>query len=143
MKNLKIILPYKPIPLSRSRLPFRKSHFYDPQYEIKERLRQYIKTMFLPTDFTFIQPPFVIHYTFHFEMPKTWSNKKKDRMHNTPHLQRPDNSNLVKFYEDAFNGFIFEDDAQIWNYTCQKKWFDKNQAMIQIIELKESSAEKS
>jgi len=129
-------LPDKPIPLSRPRSS--KGRFYDPQSEVKAKVRQYIKTMFLPPDFTFIQPPFVIHYTFHFEMPKSWSKKKKDRMHNTPHLQRPDNSNLVKFYEDAFNGLIFEDDAQIWNYSCQKKWSDKNQAMIQIIELKEN-----
>jgi len=129
-------LPDKPIPWSRPGSS--KGRFYDPQCDVKENIRQYVKKMFLPPDFKLIESLFIIHYIFQFEMPKSWSKKKKERMYGIAHRQRPDSSNLVKFYEDAFNGFIFKDDCEIWNFSVKKKWSDKNQTIIQIIELPEN-----
>lgn len=58
------------------------------------------------------------HITFFIPMPKSWSQKKKDRMCGMPHRQVPDLSNLIKALEDS----IFEDDSHIYDYRITKIW---------------------
>ncbi len=64
---------------------------------------------------------------FVLPMPKSWSNKKKQEMEGTPHLQKPDTSNLLKAIEDA----VFDDDSRIWNYNgLTKIWGYTGQIII-------------
>jgi len=58
---------------------------------------------------------------FEIEMPKSWSNKKKELMNGKPHKQKPDIDNLVKGWDslcveggDAFIHTVFA--AKFWSY---------------------------
>ncbi len=54
---------------------------------------------------------------FTMPMPKSWSAKKKREMVGTPHLFRPDLSNLLKALEDA----VHQEDSMLWWYKDIKK----------------------
>jgi Holliday junction resolvase RusA-like endonuclease len=55
---------------------------------------------------------------FWMPMPSTWSGKKRREMANTPHLVRPDLSNMLKALEDA----VWGEDAIVWSIWPEKRW---------------------
>jgi len=55
---------------------------------------------------------------FYIKMPKSWSNKKKDKMKGTPHRQRPDIDNLIKAIQDT----LLKEDSAVWYVVSTKKW---------------------
>jgi len=65
---------------------------------------------------------------FVIEMPKSWSDKKKARMVNTPHQQRPDLDNMIKAFKDA----ALKEDSHIWKYSPApfKVWGYRNEIVI-------------
>ena len=58
---------------------------------------------------------------FYIPMPKSWSKKKKDKMRNTAHKQRPDIDNLLKGLMDA----LLEEDSHIHTVWAKKIWADQ------------------
>ena len=77
----------------------------------------------------FVLPECNYHIIFVLPMSKSWSKKKKDKMRNTPHQQRPDKDNLEKALLDS----IFDEDCRVWDGRTTKIWGDKGE--IVIIEL--------
>lgn len=59
-------------------------------------------------------------YTVDFciEMPKSWSEKKKNKLDGTPHQQRPDLDNLLK----AINDCLKDEDSCIYQINAAKHW---------------------
>lgn len=49
---------------------------------------------------------------FKLPMPKSWSNKKKQRLNGGPHQSKPDLKNLLAALEDS----LYQDDSKIWEY---------------------------
>jgi Holliday junction resolvase RusA-like endonuclease len=70
--------------------------------------------------------------TFYMPIPPSWSEKKRRAHLGEPHTQRPDASNLVKTVEDALNGIIYEDDAQVWHITAKKVWSNTGKTEVQF-----------
>ena len=69
-----------------------------------------------------------IGVTFIMPMPKSWSQKKRDKVNNSPHQQRPDLDNLIKSVKDC----LCEEDSYIWKYTGMKKiWGKKGKIIIE------------
>ena len=58
------------------------------------------------------------HVVFKVPMPKSWSNKKKQKFDGQPHQQRPDVDNLTKALLDA----IFDEDSEVWDIRTTKLW---------------------
>ncbi len=54
---------------------------------------------------------------FCMPMPKSWSQKKKDRMKLQPHTQIPDLDNLIKGLGD-----ILDEDSHIYEIHASKEW---------------------
>lgn len=54
----------------------------------------------------------------YFEMPPSWSKKKKNRMAFSPHVNKPDADNICKAIFDA----MFEDDSIVYDYRVSKFW---------------------
>jgi Holliday junction resolvase RusA-like endonuclease len=52
------------------------------------------------------------------EMPKSWSEKKKQRMDGYKHQQRPDWDNYAKGAQDS----LAEEDSRIWYAVILKRW---------------------
>lgn len=58
------------------------------------------------------------HITFHIQMPKSWSKKKKAEMDGTGHQQKPDKDNLEKALLDS----VYEEDCVVWDSRVTKIW---------------------
>jgi len=59
-----------------------------------------------------------IYLEFHIPTPKSWSQKKKDKMIGTPHRQRPDTDNLAKGIMDS----LLPEDCKVWHIQAKKFW---------------------
>lgn len=67
----------------------------------------------------FVPPESGLSITFFLPMPSSWSQKKKARMWDKPHQQKPDWDNLVKSVFDA----LLKDDSKVWSVNkVEKRW---------------------
>ena len=64
---------------------------------------------------------------FYFEMPASWSKKKKEAMRGTPHEQTPDLDNLLKAVNDA----LLEQDKIVYRFEAAKWWGESSKIVIQ------------
>ncbi len=62
--------------------------------------------------------PDELHVMFHFEMPESWSKKRRQEMHGQPHRQRPDRDNCEKAIMDS----LFLEDGGVWKGSSEKRW---------------------
>lgn len=131
---LTLTIPGKPIPLQRARVS--KNFFYDPQCLVKKNIRAYIKEQ-LPEGFKPFTGPLELKATFYLPTPKALPKYKKDLIREgakIPHSNTPDTSNLIKFLEDCFLKFLFEDDRQIWKIFAKKIWALEGKTVFSLIE---------
>lgn len=63
---------------------------------------------------------------FYMPIPDSWSTKKKLNHKNTPHICKPDTSNLLKFVEDCGVGVLYHDDCIIYSVNVKKLYDDGN-----------------
>ena len=63
--------------------------------------------------------------TAYMPIPQSWSLKQKTKAMSGAlrHTKRPDLSNIIKSVEDALNGIVYADDAQIDRYGESRKAF--------------------
>lgn len=64
------------------------------------------------------KPKGEVFLIFHVPMPKSWSQKKKDKMLGEKHQQRPDIDNYTKAFLDC----LCEEDSHVWHTDCYKYW---------------------
>lgn len=107
-----LFLPGPPIPLARPRL--HGKGLYDPQFAEKNALQDYTRKN--------VKKPFegALHLDLVFQMPIPMSFSKTKKLNLPAYTKRPDLSNLVKFIEDALNGVLWHDDAQIISFNARK-----------------------
>jgi Holliday junction resolvase RusA-like endonuclease len=71
--------------------------------------------------------PVLENITFYIQMPNSWSKKKKEKMNNTPHQNKPDLDNLLKAFKDC----LCENDNFVYQYNNIKKlWNYENKIVI-------------
>ena len=63
-----------------------------------------------------LEPTFTV--VFNVQMPKSWSNKKKEEMEGKPHQQKPDIDNYLKAFMDA----LCVDDSYVYDVRAIKRW---------------------
>lgn len=76
-----------------------------------------------------------MHVIFLFDIPKSWSKKKRENT--TWHTSRPDSDNLLKGVKDALNGIAYIDDAQVCYVSAKKQYAEASGIEIEIIKLKQ------
>lgn len=72
-----------------------------------------------------------VDLAFTFEMPKSWSKKKRSEMLGQPHRQKPDLDNAAKAVLDS----LWEDDSAIWKLTATKHWGPADQTVVTVTEV--------
>ena len=75
-----------------------------------------------------------IKIEFFYEIPKSWSKKKKELA--KWHKSKPDIDNLIKGVLDSLNGIAYKDDAQVVMIQARKQYAAENGVKIEITEIK-------
>lgn len=129
---MKIIFPGQPIPKHRPRFT-RQGRTYSDQKKETETAQLTAKTQKIEKEL--ISKPIAIVITFFMQTPKSISNKKKKELNQKPHTSKPDLDNLVKFYCDALNKTIIEDDKTIAEIHAFKVYSNTPRTELEIITL--------
>lgn len=134
MKGYKFVIPGKPYPSPRPRATTRGkfASVYMPKQYMDHK--EWMQGFMLPLH---LKGTILISLEFYFEMPKSWSKTKKEKMMGSYHCQRPDWDNLAKTAMDAMNKLVYEDDGQSALGTVKKIWSDEAKTIIKVIELEE------
>ncbi|HVI27506.1 RusA family crossover junction endodeoxyribonuclease [Hansschlegelia sp.] len=85
--------------------------------------------------------PIEMSVVFAYPWPASWSAKKRAAPGAEWKVSRPDGSNLRKLIEDAINGVVYGDDAQIASGHDWKRFEDSAETRVQIRSLAEAPAE--
>jgi len=126
---MKIEIPLNPMASPRPR--FSKWGTYMPAkyQDFKKLLQQHYPTFRFNSGV-----PIRLDTTFYIQMPKSWSNKKKNQYRGKYHIQKPDRDNLDKTILDSMTDYFFDDDCQICSGLIQKFWADEGKIVIEITE---------
>ena len=130
--------PGKPEPLQRHRHGRHK--VYNPQEREMTAFANYFKEHYEKQLYTDgmsgpLTCPLRVDFLFYFEPAQSLSEKKKKSMYGTPHTQKPDTSNLIKFVEDSLNGYAYFDDRQISHGSFLKEWAQEAKTVVIIQEI--------
>lgn len=124
---------FKAKPISWKRAMYYKNRYIDLQKREKrlvkaEAIKQYSsKLLLFPA-----KTPIAMSMHFWFEYPMYLSGFKGDRQF---HRGVPDLSNLIKFYEDALKGIVYDDDRQISNISAFKGYDEEYRVDISFCSL--------
>ena len=135
-KSIVVWIRGDPIPLQRPKLG--RNGTYDPQKDLKYQTGIRLKSQInFNYDYSSLDGDLSLDITFYFEIPKSWSLKKKEKVAGKRKSSRPDLSNLIKYYEDVMQDIdLFNDDSQIVEITARKLYDDGQGARV-VITLKE------
>lgn len=67
-----------------------------------------------------------------FEVPKSWSQKRRLAALGAPHTQKPDFDNLAKWVLDGMNRVAFADDGQVADCRTLKLWGDRSETIVTV-----------
>lgn len=91
---------------------------------------------------TALTGPLELGVSFCFQRPKSWSKDRRaavDDGEEPWYSGKPDISNFVKLVEDAGNGILWRDDAQIVKLDAIKVYSTTDETVINVSSLNEDS----
>lgn len=118
----------KPVAKQRARYSARSGRLYTPRQTVDyEALVASVAREHFPEPLTC-----AVRLTIfaHFELPKSWSQRKQREYLSTPHTQRPDVDNLLKGICDGLNGIAFIDDKQVAEVVATKLWSPDSKVVV-------------
>lgn len=123
MKKYRI--PIDPVAKARPRV-CKNGHAYTPAKTL-----EYERVIAIATCNLRMTGAVCLHMVFEMQMPKSWSQKKRNEMNGKPHLQRPDTDNLVKAVMDGMKG-CWLDDSQVYEIHANKVWAESGAVTISV-----------
>lgn len=140
--NVFICLDGPPTPLKRHRSCILNGmvHSYDSQKDFKKTVLKRVLEQ-VPSDFVPFNIPIEMLVEFHMPIPESWSKKKRRDYLWTPHSKTPDLSNLIKFFEDVFNGILYRDDSLISKIYATKIYSMEPKTIVCIREYYDTVSE--
>lgn len=128
--SITVTIPGKPFAKQRPRFSRKAGTAFTPKETVSfERTVGTIAAQHIPEPIT---GPVRIDIVAVFEMPASWSGRKRDAHRGHPHAQRPDLDNICKAVTDGLNRIAFADDGQIADINASKQWGDVAQATIRV-----------
>ena len=76
--------------------------------------------------------PIGMHIAATFEMPLSWSMRKRKLMDGGPCQKKPDADNVMKVVADALNGVAYHDDSSIVFASVSKRWGQDGSVTVEI-----------
>lgn len=121
-----------PIPYARHRTTFKggKSWTYNPKSLEKKCVQGLLRDLIggikkYPYDTNI---PIELVIIAFFKIPKS----RKNLLIGTPHIERPDGDNILKFYSDCMINIFYKDDAQVCRSEMIKCWAETPCVIITV-----------
>lgn len=128
MRTLEYIIDQPPIALKRAR--HYRGYVVDPSKPDKIVYINTLKAAY--PNIKIVNEPFIANFQFHFPIPKSLSRKKYYGLIGTPHTNKIDIDNVIKFFLDIGNEILWSDDCLCWKLTASKTYSDKPRVVIDI-----------
>lgn len=113
---MKMIIEVLPVPKPRMT---RRDKWLNPPRPAVAQYRAFCDELHYAVGSDF-ELPDKFDIVFYLPCPRTWSQKKREKMHGKPHQQTPDRDNLLKAFQDA----LLKSDAHIYDGRVGKFWTD-------------------
>jgi len=69
-----------------------------------------------------------------YEIPKSYTKKKRESLYGKPKITKPDADNVAKFYLDVMSGLVYDDDNVVAELSVRKRYIqDGESAFVRII----------
>lgn len=132
-------IPEQPIAWARAGYNKKTLIIYEDEKrnKYKERIRKIVKDRM--EDYgTQVMTDAVIGYViFCFEMPKSWSKKKRLECCGKYVTAKPDKDNLEKMVWDSLQPLLIQDDKQVVDIHSKKIWGERGYTLIDITEIEQ------
>lgn len=104
---------------------------FNPKFKEKECTQWQLRAQY---NGALLTCPVDIHMVFYMPIPKSTSNVRRRQMLSgrIHHITRPDASNLYYFYENCLKGVVIADDSQVFKYSVEKIYSEKEKVLIKI-----------
>lgn len=118
MKRISFFVHCEPVPQPRVKVSTRGgfARAYVDKKHPSHALKQAIRDAFTGGK---LEGPIACTLSFYFERPKSHTKKQRECDY---HTSKGDIDNLQKLVYDALNGLAYDDDKQIANVFCIKRW---------------------
>ena len=114
-----------PVPKGRPR-------FYGNHAVTPEKTRLYEALIRDSWTYGKMEGPIIVSMKFTFEIPKSYSKKKRSELLYRPKTTKPDLDNLVKAVLDGLNGTAFDDDSRIHRIMAIKEYGDEPRVVVML-----------
>ena len=131
-----MILEIKGTPIGKARPRLSRYGTYTPQ-KTKD-YEEYVKLCYINKYNVKLAPtekPLKAKITAFFEVPTSYSKKKKKELIGQPHTNKPDIDNIVKIILDSLNGLAYKDDKQIVKLEVEKLYGEEAKVVLEIEEV--------
>ena len=119
--------PVKPKPAPRPRVTKRGTYNAKDYTDWKKGLSFLAKTKIKEP----LENEIFLNIDFFYEIPKSWSKKKKESV--KWHTSKPDIDNLIKSVMDGLNGIAYKDDSQVVLIQARKQYAQFTGVKIEIL----------
>lgn len=82
--------------------------------------------------------PLAVVITAYFQMPASWSKRKRKELDGTYCTKKPDTDNVIKSVLDGMLGTAYEDDRQVAVCVGSKHWAEHGRTIVEIGTVDES-----
>lgn len=130
--RVKFTIKEKAIPKSRPRMNTCTGRAYTPSKT--REFEEFVGYQYMKNGLTsFGDKPIQVNITFCFELPSSWSNKKKKEALEMKHIPtKCDLDNLIKSVTDGLNKIAYNDDRFIYKIVSSKIYSNENKIEIEI-----------
>ena len=123
-------IPGKPVPKQRPRVV--NGHAFTP--DKTKDFEALVAMQYKLANGKKLTGPVAVSVAVWYEIPQSWTKKRKAEELLKPHTQKPDLDNVVKSVLDGLTGVAWEDDAQVSRISASKYWYDKPTKTTVVIE---------
>ena len=130
MNSFKLQIPFSPRPKASVRMGINGA--YNPSSRGMKQVSLYAQAHINSLGRKALSGPLLVIYHFLMPQVKQLAGYKRLLLASKPHCKKPDGDNLEKFLNDAFNGILWSDDAQIAWMLRSKSYAEGTKGSITI-----------
>lgn len=139
--EINLIIPGKPVGKARPKINTHTHTAYTPTKTAN--YENFVKMCFINKypNLKPLETNLKVKIEAFFEIPTSYSKKKKNELIWEPYPHKPDIDNIAKIILDALNGIAYIDDIQIVQLEVEKCYGEKAEIYLNIMEVTDEKLE--